>query len=72
MYDVCIMTTVDIPEAALEEAMRHTDAKTKREAVMMALEEFNRRRRLQSLAEKFGTLAGFMTPEELRQRREEA
>jgi len=65
-------TTVDIPDSALEEAIRHTGAKTKREAVVMALEEFNRRRRLQSLAEKFGTLEGFLTQEELRQRREEA
>ncbi len=65
-------TTVDIPESELEEAIRHTGAKTKREAVVIALEEFNRRRRLQSLAEKFGTLEGFMTQEELRQGREDA
>ncbi|MEA2694461.1 MAG: hypothetical protein QOJ16_3848 [Acidobacteriota bacterium] len=64
-------TTVDIPEEALEEAIRHTGAKTKREAVVIALSELNRRRRLQSLAEKFGTLEGFMTPGELRQMREE-
>ena len=65
-------TTVDIPESELEEAIRHTGAKTKREAVVIALEEFNRRRRLQSLAEKFGTLEGFMTQEELRQERGDA
>ncbi len=64
-------TTVDLPEEALEEAIRHTGAKTKREAVVIALTEFNRRRRLQKLAEKFGTLDGFMTQEELRQMREE-
>jgi Arc/MetJ family transcription regulator len=64
-------TTLDIPENELEEAIRHTGAKTKREAVVIALSEFNRRRRLQKLAEKFGTLEGFMTQDDLRRMREE-
>src|SRR4051795_3040527 len=57
-------TTIDIPEDALHEAMRHTGAKTKREAMVIALTELNRRRRLQRLTERFGTLDGFMTQEE--------
>lgn len=65
-------TTVDIPEKELREAIRHTGAKTKREAVVIALTEFNRRRRLQKLAASFGTLDELMTPEELRRMREEA
>jgi hypothetical protein len=40
--------------------------------VVIALSEFNRRRRLQKLAEKFGTLDDFMTPQELRRMREES
>jgi Arc/MetJ family transcription regulator len=64
-------TTLDIPEGELQEAIRHTGAKTKRDAVVIALSEFNRRRRLQRLVEKFGTLDKFMTQEELRQMREE-
>ena len=64
-------TTVDIPDQELREAMRHTGAKTKREAVVIALSDFNRRRRLQKLAEAFGTLDGFMTQEDLRRMREE-
>jgi hypothetical protein len=64
-------TTLNIPENELQEAIRHTGAKTTREAVVIALAEFNQRRRLQKLAEKFGTLADFMTPQELRQMREE-
>lgn len=63
-------TTVDIPEKELEEAMRHTGAKTKREAVVIALSELNRRRRLKKLVETFGTLDDFMTQEDLRQMRE--
>ena len=64
-------TTLDIPDHELQEAIRHTGAKTKRDAVVIALSEFNRRRRLQRLVEKFGTLDGFMTQDELRQMREE-
>ena len=64
-------TTLDIPEEEMREAIRHTGAKTKREAVVTALAEFNRRRRLQKLVEKFGTLDDFMTQEELRRMREE-
>jgi Arc/MetJ family transcription regulator len=65
-------TTIDIPGEQLEEAIRHTGAKTKREAVVIALAEFNRRRRLQKLAEKFGTLEDFMTQEDLQRMREDS
>jgi Arc/MetJ family transcription regulator len=65
-------TTVNIPEDELAEAIRHTGAKTKREAVVIALSEFNRRRRLQNLAEKFGTFDNFMTQQELQRMREES
>lgn len=48
-------TTVDIPEAELKDAMRFTKAKTKREAVVRVLEEFNRRRRMAELVKYSGT-----------------
>lgn len=64
-------TTVDIPEGELREAMRHLGARTKREALVTALAEFNRRRRLQRLAASFGTLEELMTQEELGHMREE-
>lgn len=48
-------TTIDIPDQALADAMRFTGAKTKREAVVKALEEFNRLRRVQDLVASFGT-----------------
>lgn len=48
-------TTIDIPESTLADAMRFTGAKTKREAVVKALEEFNRLRRVQELVASFGT-----------------
>lgn len=48
-------TTIDIPDEALKSAMRFTGAKTKREAVVKALEEFNRQQRVKELVASFGT-----------------
>lgn len=48
-------TTIDIPEKALADAMRFTGAKTKREAVVKALEEYNRLHRVNDLIASFGT-----------------
>jgi Arc/MetJ family transcription regulator len=64
-------TMLDIPEDVLRETIRHTGAKTKREAVVFALSAFNRQRRLQELTAKFGTLDGFLMQEELQRMREE-
>jgi len=58
-------TTVDIPENELEEAMRFTGAKTKREAIVKALAEFNRRRRVAELVKHFGTFRSLVTNEEI-------
>lgn len=64
-------TTIDIPESELVEAMQSTGARTKREAVVAALVDFNRRRRLESLAKKFGTFDGIILPGELQSLREQ-
>ena len=58
-------TTVDIPEKELEEAMRFTGAKTKREAIVKALEEFNRRHRVTELVKHLGTFRSLATNEEI-------
>lgn len=58
-------TTVDIPEKELQEALEHTGAATKREAVVTAIVDFNRRHRLAKLVEEFGTFEYFMSVEEL-------
>ena len=50
-------TTVDIPEKELRDAMRFTQAKTKREAVVRVLEEFNHRQRLADLVKYSGTFS---------------
>jgi hypothetical protein len=58
-------TTVDIPDQELEDAMRFTHARTKREAIVTAIVEFNRRRRMAELVKRAGTCAQLMTAEEL-------
>ncbi len=64
-------TTIDIPDRELKEAIKHTRAKTKRDAVVQALTDFNRRRRLAELARMLGTFKDFMTQEDLKIMREE-
>lgn len=63
-------TTVDIPKKELDEVLRHTGAKTKKEAIVTAIVDFNRRKRLERLVEQFGTFDDFMTQDELRWMRE--
>jgi hypothetical protein len=59
-------TTVDIPENELRDAMRFTKARTKREAVVKVLEEFNRRRRMAVLVKSAGSFSdAFPTNDEI-------
>ncbi|MGJ8633917.1 MAG: type II toxin-antitoxin system VapB family antitoxin [Luteolibacter sp.] len=48
-------TTIDIPDKVLEDAMRFTNSKTKREGVVKAMEEFNRMKKVEGLVSRFGT-----------------
>ena len=50
-------TSIDIPENELRDAMRFTRAKTKREAVVKVLEDFNRRQRMAELVKYSGTFS---------------
>lgn len=65
-------TTVDIPEKTLKEAMKFSKAKTKREAIVKALDEYVRREQVERLISKFGTMDGIMTQEDLRKMREDS
>lgn len=62
-------TTVDIPERVLLEALRHTRAATKREAIVTAMEDFNRRKRMAELVKHAGTCDQLLTVEELQRQR---
>ena len=56
---------IDIPEKELKDAMRFTGATTKRDAVVTAVRDFNRRQRLAALTKHFGAAETFMTHAEL-------
>ncbi len=64
-------TTIDIPEDELKEAIKYTGAKTKRAAVLFAIKDFNRRRRLAEIAKTLGTFEDFMTQADLKAMRED-
>lgn len=63
-------TTIEIPDHELEAVMRNTGAATKREAVVTAISDFNRRRALEALGEQLGTFEKVQTLEELLRLRE--
>ena len=54
-YDGCMKTTIDIPDKDLKDAMWFLGAKSKREAVVTALKEFNLRHRMGRLIRVSGT-----------------
>ena len=62
-------TTIDIPDDELREVVRNTGAATKREAVVTAIVDYNRRKRLAAVVKTFGTMRHFMTPDELQRLR---
>jgi P2-related tail formation protein len=63
-------TTVDIPDDMLIELIEHTEARTKREAILTAIEEYNRKKKIAALADVVGTFDQFMTTDELSQSRD--
>jgi hypothetical protein len=58
-------TTVDIPDKDLEDAIRFTAAKTKREAIVTAIQEFNRRMRMAELTKYAGTCPDLIDVDQL-------
>lgn len=62
-------TTVDIPDKELADAMRFTRAKTKREAIVGAIQDFNQRKRMAELTKHAGTCEELVTVEELQAQR---
>jgi len=64
-----LKTTVDIPDDELKDVIRFTRARTKREAIVAAITDFNRRRRLAELVKHAGTCDDLITVEELQSQR---
>ena len=64
-------TSVDIPERELEDAMRFTKARTKRDAIVTAIVEFNARRRVAELVRFAGTCDRLLTVAHLQAQRQQ-
>ena len=64
-------TTIDIPDREMADVIRFTGARTKREAVVSVVAEFNRRKRLAELVQYAGTCPDLISPEELQAGRRE-
>jgi Arc/MetJ family transcription regulator len=62
-------TTVDIPDEDLADAMRFTRAKTKREAIVTAIRDFNLRKRMADLVKHAGTCDRLLEVGELQRQR---
>ncbi len=59
-------TSLDIPEKELRDVMKFTAAKTKREAIVTAIMDFNQRKRMAELIKYSGTFSDdFPTNEEI-------
>ena len=58
-------TTIDIPDEMLREAMKNAHSQTKRDAVLSALDEFNRKHRQRKLLKYMGSGKKFMTHNQL-------
>jgi myo-inositol catabolism protein IolC len=58
-------TTIDIPDRELEDAVRFTNAKTKRETIVSAVADFNHRMRMAELTKYAGACTNLITPQEL-------
>ena len=58
-------TTIDIPDNMLNDLMSNTKAHTKREAVLTAIDDYNRKIKITRLADVIGTFDEFITSDEL-------
>jgi hypothetical protein len=65
-----VKTSLDIPEKELKDVLRFTKAKTKRDAIVTAVMEYNRRQRMAALTKHAGRSKNFMTFDELMKMRQ--
>jgi hypothetical protein len=58
-------TTVDIPDGELKDAIRYSKAKTKRDAIVTAVAEYNRRQRMAELTKYSGVSDTLMSNDDI-------
>ena len=70
LYYGSMKTTVDIPDKELDDAMRYTRARSKREAIVTAIADFNRRRRMAELSRHAHSCESLLSSAELKRLRD--
>ena len=63
---------VDVPDQEIDDALRFTNTKTKREAIVSAVAGFNRRMRMAELTRHAGTCTNLITPQDLQAERRQS
>lgn len=63
-------TTLDIPESLLTDVRKYSDSPTKRAAVITALEEYVRRKKMAGLVQLRGSMTTVMSQADLKRARE--
>lgn len=58
-------TTIDIPDKMFSELLANTKVGTKKEAILTAIEDFNRKNRMVAIAKILGTFENFMNQDDL-------
>ena len=64
-------TTVDIPDNMLNKLIENTQAKTKKAAILAAIDAYNRRSASRAMMKHLGTFERFMTIDDLASDRDE-
>jgi len=64
-YFRIMKTTIDIPENELNDAIKYAGAKTKREAIVQAVVEYNRRQRMADLIKYSGVSDTLLSNQEI-------
>ena len=58
-------TTVDIPDDILKDVMRMSEAKTKKDAIILAMQEYIAKKKMASMSKYLGTFETLISQKEL-------
>ena len=65
-------TTIDIPEKILSEVLLYSKMKSKKDAIITAMEEYVQKKKMEKFASKLGTLENLISSAELQKLRRKA
>jgi hypothetical protein len=65
-------TTIDIPDKILSEVLLYSNRKSKKDAILTAMEEYIQKKKMEKFASKLGTLENLISTAELQKLRRKA